>query len=358
MNTNSEVENKDEAKVKDRDVGLDLIKIIAILMVILIHVSGKGFPGMGTGWAAVNFYESISRVSVPLFFMVTGALLLPRNESVKSILHKIVRVLIPLFAWSFIYLLILKRMFGLDIDYPFSLHSFKQWIAMISNGPVAGHLWYLYTLIAAYLFIPFMSSFYKFNDIKMKAFIMIVLFISTSIMPTIHGIAGRGFIGINWSFFYIYPSYFVAGAILWNDIKITRKITIYSFAMWVLSFISIALLTWYTSSGPGKMNELYYEYYSPFVFVGALSLFVFIKGVSRKIEGRSSFVVRNVSRFGFGVYLVHPIFIWILERKGYDYNFMNPWASIPILMLAVMLLSMITVYILQRIPYVRLITPN
>src|SRR5205823_516552 len=89
-----------------RDMSLDVIRFFAMLMVICIHICAKGFFAMGVQhWWAVNIYESVSRIGVPLFFMVTGALLLDREHSVPSLLKRIWRVLVPLFAWSVLYLL-------------------------------------------------------------------------------------------------------------------------------------------------------------------------------------------------------------------------------------------------------------
>ena len=71
--------------MKERNVGYDLIRIIAIFLVVAIHgnvvyLSGK----QGTaGWYIVMLFNSMCLVSVPLFFMVSGALLLDTNEIIS-----------------------------------------------------------------------------------------------------------------------------------------------------------------------------------------------------------------------------------------------------------------------------------
>lgn len=62
---------------------MDLLKALAITGVILIHVSAGGYshPVGSFDWLSALFWGSVSRASVPIFLMVTGALMLdPRRE--------------------------------------------------------------------------------------------------------------------------------------------------------------------------------------------------------------------------------------------------------------------------------------
>lgn len=57
---------------------MDLLKSLAITGVILIHVSAGGYshPVGSFHWLSALFWGSVSRASVPIFLMVTGALML------------------------------------------------------------------------------------------------------------------------------------------------------------------------------------------------------------------------------------------------------------------------------------------
>ncbi len=88
----------------------DLIRVIAIFLVVVIHVSGQVTNVWGKiptlEWMIGNIYGGIARVAVPLFFMISGYLLLPRSESLGSFYTKrMPRVVIPFVVWSVIYLL-------------------------------------------------------------------------------------------------------------------------------------------------------------------------------------------------------------------------------------------------------------
>ena len=127
-----------EQKSLSRRSDLDLIRVFAIVLVISIHVSGVGFSNFQSSeWAAVNFYESFSRFAVPLFFMVTGALLVPRTNSIESIIRRVWKVTAPLFVWSLAYIIFFRVTNVRSASAPWEIFS----------NPVVYHFWFLYTLI-------------------------------------------------------------------------------------------------------------------------------------------------------------------------------------------------------------------
>ena len=107
-------------KETNRIVWVDLLRLIAMLMVITAHCTDMynatpqedpmaGFWGM--------FIGSMMRPSVPLFAMMTGLLLLPVNSSPSEFYRKrIPRVLIPMVLWSVLYYLVpcFTGLLGLD----------------------------------------------------------------------------------------------------------------------------------------------------------------------------------------------------------------------------------------------------
>lgn len=73
-----------------RSYNLDVLRIIATLMVIMIHVSGSFMIKMNDANFA-SFFGRISASAVPLFFMISGALFLEPNKdiSIKGLLSRI-----------------------------------------------------------------------------------------------------------------------------------------------------------------------------------------------------------------------------------------------------------------------------
>lgn len=334
-----------------RDISLDFIRLIAILLVICIHVSAKGFALMDQRhWWAVNTYESISRISVPLFFMVTGALLLPRETSISSIVSKIWRIAIPLFAWSVLYLLWFKYT-GTNLD---------AWIPRILKSPVVPHFWYLYALIGAYLFLPVMTGFFQANSLKTLLFVMAAWFIGATIAPTVFFITKEEYLGINWGFLSLYAGYFVLGAIFYKKIKFQKSPLLVSTLVWLACTLATAGFTWLRSVQLAQPNETFYAYTSPFVALGAVAAFVALREMGRTLLGANHLALTllgSLSRVNFGVYLIHVMVMFALDMNGIDYDFVNPWIAIPAVTLAVFFISAVIIFVLQKLPIVRNIVP-
>ena len=78
--------------VQQRNLSIDFIKTIAMLGVICLHTTYQ-YIQPGTFGLADVLYES-AVISIPLFFMVSGYLLLGReNLSYKYSLNKILKIL-------------------------------------------------------------------------------------------------------------------------------------------------------------------------------------------------------------------------------------------------------------------------
>ena len=87
----------------------DTLKILAIIAVITIHVSGNSviLPVSSSGWWAANFYHSLSQWAVPVFVMLSGAFLLGKTDEPLKLFFKkrIKKVVIPYIVWLIIYFL-------------------------------------------------------------------------------------------------------------------------------------------------------------------------------------------------------------------------------------------------------------
>lgn len=342
---------KNQQPIKNRDISLDAIRLLAIFLVISIHVSAKGFSSMGQHWWAVNFYESISRISVPLFFMVTGALLLHRESSIRTTVRRIWRIGIPLIIWSILYLCWFKYT-GTEV---------KHWLTSIMRAPIVPHFWYLYTLLGAYLFMPVMVGFCKINDKNSKIFTLIMWFIGASVVPTMYVITGKEYIGINWGFLSLYAGYIILGAMLIESKNATSRKIITSTIIWLTSTLLIAYLTWRYSLKTGMANETFYAYTSPFVAIGAISAFYSLRATIHKVSSHRLFPSATITKLGevnFGVYLIHVMVMFWLDILGFDYQFTNPWIAIPCVVLMIFCVSAAIIFLIQRIPLVKNIAPN
>ena len=131
------------ATVRTRDYeGIHLLRALACVMVVFIHASDILFYKFSPKWTAGIFFDSFSRVCIPLFLMIAGYLSLDKQEDILHYYKKrFVRIILPFIFYSLIY--------------TYFNHKF---IFTFLEKPIAVHLWYVYYFIGVSLFIPFMAS--------------------------------------------------------------------------------------------------------------------------------------------------------------------------------------------------------
>lgn len=90
-----------------RIIWLDFVKFIAIFMMIAVHCTDNVTPAeRSEPWYNLwgSFYGSFMRPAIPLFVMVTGALLLPVEQNISAFYKKrLTRLLVPFVIWSLLY---------------------------------------------------------------------------------------------------------------------------------------------------------------------------------------------------------------------------------------------------------------
>lgn len=169
-----------DSRLQRRIPYLDILRVIACLLVILIHTPIRQYEAYyNTPSIANAIYTVLVAVNCNLFFMITGALLLPVTMPGKRFLRRRLRVvLFPLVVWTIVYLL----------EHAFLLHNFTpRLLTSILFHPVEGLLWYVYVLLVIYVTLPLVS---KCIDAigKRGVEVVLVLWVLSSFIPYQHGI--------------------------------------------------------------------------------------------------------------------------------------------------------------------------
>lgn len=112
----------------------DWLRIIAALSVIFMHTAaGPLRAGINTGWHLLNVCTSLAFTAVPLFFMMSGYLLMTSRKTADiSVLlrHRLPRLVVPLAGWTVV--AVLWQMFLADTLTPGAIRA--QLVAAL-NGP-------------------------------------------------------------------------------------------------------------------------------------------------------------------------------------------------------------------------------
>ncbi len=168
------------SKKRQRTPYLDILRVLACLLVILIHTPIRQYDTYyNTPSLAGALYTVLVAVNCNLFFMITGALLLPvKMTGRRFVKRRLAVVLPPLVVWTIIYLL----------EHTFLLHNFTpRLLTSILFHPVEGLLWYVYVLAVIYVTLPLVSRCIDAIG-KRGVEVILVLWVLSSFIPYQHGV--------------------------------------------------------------------------------------------------------------------------------------------------------------------------
>lgn len=335
-----------------RENNIDLLKIVACIMVISIHVSAfwvdKYLKEDNYKFLLANFWDALSQVAVPTFVMIAGryALSNEKNINYKMYYEKILKnIYIPTFIWSFLYivynyLIEILAFFikGKEIELFSPIKSFLI-------GCPAYHLWYLYMMIATYLTVPFLIKFRKkYGNNKFFQLGIIFVFIGLGVVLTKLYLKNNFFkedyffewlCNLEYLKFINYMGYFILGYCLKNKkINIKKSLSLYLFSL--LALILIVERT---------RNLFYYNHNFIFIFVGTLSLYLFFNNINLRYD------FSKLEKHTFNIYLVHAgiltsVFIFLTQILNYEPDIV--W-YIPLTIVVIFLISLSFSVILEKV---------
>lgn len=321
-------------------VWLDVVRFIAMFTVVCCHCtdSFNFYPGTAPNigeiklWGAI--YGSVLRPCVPLFVMITGALLLPvRGDASTFYKKRIPRVFYPFLIWSMLYNLFpwITGLLGLNpqiiLDFfPYAGEDVMQqsfsvsleYILMIpfNFSILAVHMWYIYLLIGLYLYLPVFSAWVEKASERAKLMFLLAWGV-TLLLPYYYQFVSNYLWGTcSWNSFGMlyafagFNGYLLLGHYLKNlewSLKKTLAIGIPMFAVGYavtfLGFRHITALPEYTD----EMLELFFTYCSLNVVMMTIPVFMLAKKVKVNSE-RMKKALANLTVCGFGIYMIHYFF--------------------------------------------------
>lgn len=296
------------------DRRVDGLRILACFMVVLLHVSGTGFHQFGPQWWPANIWDSLSRACVPIFFMISGAMLLRKSEPLKDFFWKRAsKIVLPLVLWSCFYLWWLN----------FNGVVTGNWVLAILKGPTMYHLWYFYAVAGLYLFVPILRRFYQASSSAERVFFIVVWFLVSSLYPTVQslvidtacGYLRLGVLGdiYHLQYFGGYVGYMLLGAYIFE-----RKWRVsHGLIMFAMGSVGTAIATYMLSKSLGAPCEFFYIYLTPFVVLASIGLFVTFMALR---VGGSSAPVSWISGCTLGIYGLHP---FVLDVVFMRYGLLN-----------------------------------
>lgn len=320
-----------------RKVWLDVLRLIAIFMVVCIHCSdpfnvspeARSNPGFNF-WGAL--YGSFLRPCVPLFVMITGTLLLPVKMPFGAFYKKrLFRIAVPFLVWSVLYNLFpwVTGLLGLPqtvISEVFAYapadasQSFGDALLNIAQIPFRFNvytvpMWYLYMLIGLYLYMPVFSCWVERASRHQKKVFLgiwaVTLFLpyaGSFFSPDLFGLCAWNTFG---TFYYFagFNGYLLLGHFLANDVQAWSWRKTLSFCLPMLAAGYVATYAGFKAmtADPGcseREMELFFLYCSPNVALMTAAWFLVIRKVNVR-SARLSGLLANITKCGLGIYMAH-----------------------------------------------------
>ncbi|MFB3887867.1 MAG: acyltransferase [Candidatus Bathyarchaeia archaeon] len=349
-----------DPKAGDISLPVDLIRTVAIILVILLHAAVEPYqiadlmsPAGVSSWWSVNIYDSIARPCVPLFVMLTGALLLQPSKSNEPLgvyfKKRLNRIALPFVFWGAAY---------------FAWRAFVNHETLTSSSILQGilmgpynHFWFLYILVGLYLIAPLLRILVGYADWKLIRYFLLLWFTGTALVPLIslltpYSLNGGVFIMTGWL------GYFLLGAYIQRMQWRTLTLYILVFSGYVLTILATYVVTGTIGE---RVGQFFYDASSANVILTSVAMFLLLNKVSSAQLNislpRANRLLHLISQYTLPIYLMHVMVMETLQ-KGYlgfqiSLATMDPVLEIPLITAITFFITLGIVILLKKIPIIR-----
>lgn len=320
--------------------------LCAIMLLLAERYVDLTAPGSGAR-QALDVCEGLTVWAIPALFMLWGMYAL--EEGKPQVSASLLRLALPavcrLVFWGAVYAVASQLLEGgaptLDGVWEALIHA--------ARGDTYYHLRFLYPLIGLYLVHPVIHRFTASASRGELRYFLALCFLFASLLPLWsalqpYGVAAALLEQMQVRLVLGWVGCYVGGWYL-RHFEISR---IAEYLLYLLGALGLAVsVTAPAPFGPAALRQ----YTAPNVVLTAAAfcmLFRYVLGVSEERSRRRT--VCGLGAYAFGVYLMHQLWVILFQHFGLSPLSFAPALSVPLLGLAVFVLSLPLVWLLSRIP--------
>ena len=296
-----------QKETSDREVWGDLVRVGCCFVIVLLHNTCNTFDDYADGRISTLIVNSFTAFSVPCFFMISGAYLLRKKQSVRRVLTtRVPKLYIPLLFWSILYILASGNL------------DPRQFLKMFYQQQTT-HLWFIYSMVGVYLLLPLLGWMFCGLSTSLKAYLAILLLFIPGLWHDFGALGGFSLPSFHFAIFWPDLGLFFCGAILWDNRERIQKLSPILYAAAFLTGLAMtSLLTVYTSWRAGQPDK------APFIscigsvgnLVMASSAFCLALSLEKhlaQLPGRVISVIHTLGEASMGIYFIHMFFLLYLN---------------------------------------------
>lgn len=337
---------------ENKKIYLEIIRIFAIFMIIFNHIDGFIYFTVTENiltWLFSIFLASICKMGVPLFFMISGALLLPKEETYSELFRKrISRIIVVLLTVSFFYYIFDCWRYGIEEA------GIVDFINKLCTNGIRESLWFLYTYLSMLLLLPFFRKMIILFDRKMLIYLLGLKVLYSTIIPFVSFFTKisiyhkPGF--VDECFFYLILGYCMEEykGVFEKNKKIWKEIS----KILVITSIDVAIMQIYYL----RIGNYAFELLELFLCFSVIPTWRIGIMLADKCQGKDV-AMKIISTIGgcvFGIYLLDnfvrwlllPVYLWLTEKTV-------GVIACSVYMVLTFALGLLFTFVLKRIPILR-----
>lgn len=325
-----------------RNPNFDLLRNFACLAVVVAHICASllySTPVHSANWFFADLFGAYSRFCVPVFVMLSGALLLGRpvgEITFDSYKHRFTRLMIPLIFWTLFYI-------SFHSIYKHGFHPGNALRSIFSGNPYY-HLWYLFMALGLSLFTPFIQQIVAANS---KRTLILLSLTCLAIAAIESPIQSHSFL----PFFIPYIGYYIIGYYLAHCEALPSRWLLALCAIGCGALVTVEIWTLFPRYGVHTYDQ-FYSLFNPFIIIMSACVFTFFLKLSR-IPAWVTRLSASVAPITLGIYLIHPFWITLLEKSGFWGTAGHPFFGVPLATILITALSLASCVLISSVPILR-----
>lgn len=355
--------------MEQRDkVHIEILRILAAYFVIFNHTNAMGFflfsvyeRGSLQYWVYMLF-SIFCKISVPLFFMIAGALLLKKDADLKEIWSKkITRIVAALISFSAVAYIGLGGWSGK------TMLSLVDYLEKLYTNQISGIFWYLYVYIAFLIALPFLRAIVKIIKEADYKYLIILFVLFTAVIPCLEYRFWQGNIRL---YSGLSPSWLFTNIVFWPLVgyflenvfdmkKCNAKMVVFLIMLSILGIGISCYMTYYMHGVTGVCDENSSQiFHSTFIILPCIAIYIIVKFFVKHHDFSiiAKKIITSMGTCTFGIYLLHIVIkeylsgLWKVFRHDWQMNKML--AALLFCAIVFMICYGITL-VLKKIPGIR-----